>query len=343
MQALARYRALGDAWGLVLTLNSLGWLAWSHGDYAQGKRFAQEAQQWNQGLGNWQQEIESQLVLANLELWLGDLEEAEAHLNQVRDAAQRPESASLLAAGLPQLTILATLRGNYLAAAESAARTAAIARDRGHRSAEAGSNVTWSLQLIHLGEYRQAQRLLAEALHHFQSTAGQPHHMIGLSYLALGMAALGLADADAAVAHLNAALADQRATDRPSDIAGSLAYLGRAQLARDETEEAAASLHEAVRLAVATHSIIPLLEALVGLAGLAYRVGDRAEAEHLLKLAALFPLLTGSQLHRSMIDIIAARLGVTLQIAAGPASPQETRRLWSTADRLLARFFADAP
>lgn len=342
-QALERYRALGDAWGQVLTLNSLGWLAWSHGDYAQGKQFAQEAQHWNQELGNRQQEIESLLLLANLELWLGDLEQAEAHLKQVIEAEQKLESPSFFAAGLRQLTILETLRGNYAAASASAARTSAAARERGNRAAEAYSDVTLSLQIIHLGEYRRAQRLLAESLHYFEDAVGQPHHMIGLSHQALGMAALGLAHYDEAVVHLNAALADQRTTDRPSDIAGSLAYLGRAHLARDQVEDAAASLQQSVRTAVETHSIIPLLEALVGLAALAYRVGDRDEAEHLLTLAACYPLLTGSRLHRTALDALAAQLGIPLQIAAGPVSESEVEQLWAVAATLLMRFFARSP
>lgn len=83
-----------------------------------------------------------------------------------------------------------------------------------------------------------------------------------------------------------------------------------------------------------------MLEALPPLTQLAQRIGNSAESRRLLTLAARYPLLTRSHLHRSLLDAVAAQHGEDVSDLATPDGAPEAGALWALADQLLDRFFA---
>ncbi|NUT35377.1 MAG: AAA family ATPase [Hamadaea sp.] len=231
MDALARFRAVGDRWGLTLVLDALATFANNDGDHATAAACSREALILAEEIGAQEDLIQQRCNLA-WTLWLqGEHDQARELLAEAQRAADRvnlPQVRAILDYGF---ALLARLDGDL----PGALRRLRTARRTIHEFVVAPQframiGASEALVLSVQGDPQGARRALDDALDEALSAGDAP--IVGLVLVAWAGVELHADDATAAATLLGAAAAvvgtvDRSLVDRPPIEAGALAALGR--------------------------------------------------------------------------------------------------------------------
>jgi len=247
--ALAAYRALGDTEGIAAVLNNLGVAADGHGEYGRAERFYAESLVLKRERGDRWGITTSLSNLGRLALQRGDDERAVALYEESLALSRELDDTGSIALSLNALGEVALSQGAYARATPLLEESIALARAVGDK------------------------RGLAFALNN------------------LGDVALRQGDVARATLYQEESVAVRRALGNEEGMAVSLACLGDIARAQGDERRAAKTYAESLTLLRASDDtvlVIPILEKVAALAGLAGHPSTQQPTDALTHAAQLF-------------------------------------------------------
>jgi predicted ATPase/DNA-binding SARP family transcriptional activator len=333
-ESLSLYQAVNAAWAQSHVLGSLGFLAWSTGDYKSAQDYHEQSLSIARGLGDTSGIAAAMTGLSGVEMSLGRVEEG-ARLSRESLALQREmEDPAEIAAGLYSLAFKYITLGRSAEAVPLLEECKTLTSDLGLPGGYVHSVLAWARMLM--GHYKQARPIGQTALEMMQN-ANDPRG-IGWAYHVLGGIALGLAEFEEAETLLRDSVAAYRPLGQRQELTFALAYLSCALWAQGRLSEAKENIVEVINIWNAIKSPQSLMFALVGASLISLNQNVPERATELYALAStLSPCLENCawfwDIAGRHIDVAAASLPPEV-IAAAQARGQ-ARDLHATVEELL--------
>jgi non-specific serine/threonine protein kinase len=245
-EGLARFRHVGDRWGISVSLGALGYVARIHGDYGQAQRLIEESLACFRALGDKAGVALSLGRLAGVAYRRADYADAQALLEQSQ-ALNKDRADELGQVSTNWLFgLIDCAQGEYASAHAYLEEAITLARKRGNRS-ELSTGFNYQAFVYYSeGALDQAAQRFGEGLALAQET--DEREDIADALHGLGLVALAQGDRDAASRHLTESLARYRERGDQRHLADALDAMSRLALAQDDRAGALRHAQEALRL-----------------------------------------------------------------------------------------------
>jgi predicted ATPase/class 3 adenylate cyclase len=282
-EGLQLYRELGDALGIALVLNVLGFIARNHGDYARAKTLLEESLAISRRFGHKWALAEGLNILGVAARRQGDNALATAMFEESLALWRALGDKWGLAFSLGHLGVVARVQGDYERARVLHDESLGLRRQLGDRRNVAVALSSLGAVASPLGDYDQAWALYEESLQVSRELGDKLS--IAATLCSLGLVAYRRGDDDRATVLLQESLALSRELGDKLNSAAALCNLGFVETRQGRYDRAAAFYRESLGLYQDLGSALGIAECLAGQARVVVAMGQADLAVRLLGAA----------------------------------------------------------
>jgi len=286
-EGLAIRREIGDRWGIARCLNNLGNVTSALGESGKAKQLYQESLGIRREIGDRQGIAVSLSNLGMVAEGMGEYEQAGRLYRESLAIAREIGDRRQIVLSLNDLGYAAWARGEYEEAKRLHQESLAISKEIGHRWGKAYSLSGLGNVANTLGKYKEAKQFLKESLAISKEIGYRWVMTVSLGHL--GNLAYRLGEYGQAGQLYQEGLAIARKMGTEWGIASSLSGLGDVAWALGEYQESKRYFYEALKTAMQIRAVPLALDALVRMATLLTKEGEKEKALQLFALTLQHP------------------------------------------------------
>jgi predicted ATPase/DNA-binding SARP family transcriptional activator len=333
-RALWLYRELGDRRGEGDALHALGMCAAHAGHHRRAKEYYGAAAARYERMHHQWDLADTQLMLAWVNLALGELDQAERRAQALIAFLQESETPFYLWGARLVLANVRTSRGQFAEASEQAQAAVSHFREMGDQPMAIIATSSLRGVRLHLGQYQDVEKLIRT----IRASAEKAGHRsdYGESLLLKGAVALAAGHYNQATQQLEESLDAYQGWGR-EPTSHVLAALGCAAIGRGDLDRARTHLREATHTAVMSEEFLGKLHLLPAMALYLVAQGETARAVELHALATRHPYVAHSRWFEDVAgrQIEAAAADLPQEVVAAARVRGQARDLDQTLQELL--------